>query len=521
MRVLLTCGQLTRLSCVRLDPHPDDSALFAGRVVRADGISTVFVHLASTRICRFLLPLLVLLAATVQAADDELPQSVANILAAHGMLADGFSVFVQDTAKDTPLLAVNADAARNPASTIKLLTTFLALDELKPNYRWRSEAYLGGSLQDGRLDGDLYLKGYGDPHLVIERYWLFLSQLRRNGLQHIGGDLVIDNTWFDMQPGSTGTFDGQPRRSYNVVPDALLVNLQTVSFMFSPNPLADRVDIVAEPRPVNFEIVNRLRLTDAGCGGFQRGIAATFDNTSAPRRVTFSGKYSRHCGRYRMSRSVLDAPAYAYGVFRGLWEEAGASLDGELRVEPVPDDVEPFHVFESLSLGEIIRLINKWSNNVMARHLLVTLGIERYGSPGTVAAGRRAAVEILGERGLDFPELRIDNGAGLSRDTRISARHLGELLLMADDSDFRAEFISSLPLSGMDGTMRGRFREPEMAGRMHVKTGRLDHVFAAAGFVRSQSGREYVVVAIQNETDAHRGPGEEAQSALLRWVYRQ
>jgi len=481
----------------------------------------VFVHLASTGFCRFLSPLLVLLVVTAQAETDELPGSVVNVLSAHGMAVDGFSVFVQDTAKDIPLLTVNADVARNPASTIKLLTTFLALDELKPNYRWRSEAYLGGALRDGRLDGDLYLKGYGDPHLVIERYWLFLSQLRRNGLRHIGGDLVIDNTWFDMEREYTGAFDGQPRRSYNVYPDAFMVNLQTVNFLFSPNPLANRVDIVAEPLPANLELANRLHLTDARCGGFQRGITVTFDDTRAPDRVTFTGKYSRYCGRYRLSRSVLDASGYAYGVFRALWEEAGASLDGELRVAAVPDDMEPFHVFESPSLGEIVRLINKWSNNVMARHLLVTLGIERYGPPGTVAAGRRAAIEILRERGLDFPELWIDNGAGLSRDTRISARHLGELLLAADNSDFRAEFISSLPLSGMDGTMRERFRDPEMAGRMHVKTGRLDDVFAAAGFVRSRSGREFIVVAIQNETDAHRGPGEEAQSALLRWVYRQ
>jgi D-alanyl-D-alanine carboxypeptidase/D-alanyl-D-alanine-endopeptidase (penicillin-binding protein 4) len=190
-------------------------------------------------------------------------------------------------------------------------------------------------------------------------------------------------------------------------------------------------------------------------------------------------------------------------------------------VEPVPADLEPFHVVESLALGDIVRLVNKWSNNVMARHLLLTLGVERYGPPGTVESARRAALEILQARGLDFPELRIDNGAGLSRETRISARSLGVLLLAAADSDFRAEFVSSLPLSGMDGTLRRRFRDAELAGRMHIKTGRLDDVFAMAGFVRSRSGREFVVVAIQNETGAHRGPGEEAQGELLRWVYRQ
>ncbi len=455
------------------------------------------------------------------AAGETLPGAVARVLTAHGMSTSGFSAFVQDTAEDTPFVSVNDDVARNPASTIKLLTTYIALEDLKPNYQWKSEVYLGGPLRDGRLDGDLYLKGFGDPYMVIERYWLLLNQLRQRGLKHIGGDLVIDNTFFDVPRGDPGAFDGQPRRSYNVVPDAFLVNLQTVSFLFSPNPVTNRIDIVAEPRPANLEIANRLTASDAGCGGFQRGISVAFSEPPAAQRVTFSGRFSRHCGRYRLSRSVLEAPTFAYGVFLSLWEETGATLAGELRVEPVPDDIEAFHVMQSLALGDIVRLVNKWSNNVMARHLLLTLGAERFGPPATVESGRLAAVEILRENGLNFPELRIDNGAGLSRSTRISARSLGRLLLTADDSDFRAEFVSSLPLSGMDGTMRRRFRSAELAGRMHIKTGRLDDVFAMAGFVRSRSGREFVVVAIQNDADADRGPGEEAQSALLKWVYQQ
>lgn len=477
----------------------------------------------STRFRRFLSPaaLLVLIGAVAHAADGDLPAPVTKILSAHGMSTDGFSAFVQDTAKDTPLISVNGDVARNPASTMKLLTTYLALDKLKPNYQWQTEVFLGGPLRDGTLEGDLYVKGYGDPYMVVERYWLFLNQLRQRGLYRIDGDLVIDNTYFDVPQKDLGSFDGQARRSYNVLPDAFLVNMQTVSFLFSPNPIADRIDIIAEPPPANLEIANRLTLSDAGCGGFQRGISVDISAPAEPGRVIFSGKYSRFCGRYRLSRSVLDAPTFAYGVFRNLWEQAGATLSGDLRVEAVPEELEPFHVIESLALGDIVRLVNKWSNNVMARHLLLTLGVERHGPPATVEAGRLAAKEILREQGLDFPELRIDNGAGLSREARISASNLGELLLAANDSDFRAEFVSSLPLSGMDGTMRRRFREAELAGRMHIKTGRLDDVFAMAGFVRSRSGREFVVVAIQNDDDAHRGPGEEAQSALLKWVYQQ
>lgn len=505
-----------------LDRCPSNSAKLTGRETRGGAVRVVTSSLVSTIFRSFLLPALaLLLTVSARAEDGELPESVARVLSAHGMSASGFSAFVQDTAEDKPFISVNDDVARNPASTIKLLTTYLALEDLKPNYQWKSEVYLGGPLRDGRLEGDLHIKGYGDPYLVIERYWLFLNQLRQKGVRHIDGDLVIDNTYFDVPPGDPGEFDGQARRSYNVVPDAFLVNLQTVSFRFSPNATANRVDIVAEPFPANLEIANRLQLSESGCGGFQRGIAVAFSDAPRPERVTFSGKYSRYCGNYRMSRSVLAPSTFAYGVFRNLWEQGGATLKGTLRVESVPEELEAFHDMESLSLSEIVRLVNKWSNNVMARHLLLTLGVERFGPPATVEAGRRAALEILRENGLNFPELRIDNGAGLSRETRISARSLGELLLAADASNYQAEFVSSLPLSGMDGTMRRRFRDAELAGRMHIKTGRLDDVFAMAGFVRGRSGRDFVVVAIQNDADAHRGTGEEVQSALLKWVYQQ
>jgi len=384
-----------------------------------------------------------------------------------------------------------------------------------------TEAYLGGTLANGMLDGDLYLKGYGDPYMVVERFWLFLRQMRQRGLTDIDGDLVIDNTYFDMPLIDRGAFDGQALRTYNVVPDALLVNFQAISFIFNPDPITNRVEIIADPLPVNLDMRNRIELDDGRCGGYQNGIVIEPTDRSELDRVTFSGRVGSRCPEYRMSRALLSPPTFAYGVFRGLWEESGSSLSGELRVAEVPDGLEPFHVMKSLPLSDVIRSINKWSNNVMARHLLLTVGVERFGAPATVSKGRRAAVQILSERGLDFPGLHIDNGAGLSRDARISAQSMARLLLVAEQSIYRAEFVSSLALAGMDGTMRRRFREKNLAGRMHLKTGRLDDVFSMVGYVRSRSDDDYVVVAMHNGVDAHRGPGEEVQSALLRWVYEQ
>ncbi len=452
---------------------------------------------------------------------NSLPDSVQRILDGHQIAADSFSAVVQRVGADQPLLAVNPDILRNPASTMKLLTTFIALEVLGPNYRWVTEAYLGGTLANGTLDGDLYIKGYGDPYMVVERLWLFLRQMRQHGLRDISGDLVIDNSYFDMPPVDRGLFDGQALRTYNVVPDAFLVNFQAISFIFNPDPVTNRVEIIADPLPANLDIRNRIKLVDGRCGGYQNGIVINTADRAELDRVTFSGRIGSRCTEYRMSRALLSGPTFAYGVFRSLWEESGSSLDGTLRIGEVPDELELFHVMESVPLSDIIRSINKWSNNVMARHLLLTIGVEHFGAPATVDKGRRAAIYALGERGLDFPGLRIDNGAGLSRDARISAHSLARLLLAADKSIYRAEFVSSLALAGMDGTMRRRFREESMAGRMHLKTGRLDDVFSMVGYVRSRSGDDYVVVAIQNGADAHRGPGEEAQSALLKWVYEQ
>jgi len=461
-----------------------------------------------------------LLIAQAQAAGD-LPRSVQRILDAHKISADSFSAIVQRVDADEPLLSVYPDTLRNPASTMKLLTTFIALEVLGPAYRWKTEAYLGGNLVNGALAGDLYLKGYGDPYMVMERFWLFLRQMRQHGLTDIDGDLVIDNSFFAMPSVERGAFDGQPLRTYNVVPDAFLVNFQAISFSFNPDPATNRVAIIADPLPVNLEIRNRIELDDGRCGGYQNGIVIDTANRTELDRVTFSGRFGSRCPEYRLSRSLLSAPTFAYGVFRGLWEESGSSLDGKLRVAEVPEGLEPFQVMRSVPLSDVIRSVNKWSNNVMARHLLLTVGVERFGAPATVDKGRRAAMQFLSERGLDFPGLWIDNGAGLSREARISARSMARLLLAADKSIYRAEFVSSLALAGMDGTMRRRFREKNLAGHMHLKTGRLDDVFSMVGYVRSRSGDEYVVVAIQNGTDADRGPGEEAQSALLRWVYEQ
>lgn len=461
-------------------------------------------------------------AAPAQPAAAPLPPQVARILNAHRVPLDSLSVWVQETGASAPLVAHQAQVPRNPASTIKLLTSWAGLQQLGPDYRWRTEAILTGPVRDGVLEGDLYLRGYGDPYLVMERLWLFVRELRQRGLREVRGDLVIDNSFFITDRDDPGAFDGQRYRAYNVLPDALLVNFQTINFTFLPDPVSNRVEIVTEPRLANLEIQNRLQLAPGGCNSPQNAIRMTIAGEDARGRITFGGQVASNCAEQRINRaSLLPAPAFFYGVFRALWEESGGTIGGTLRLGEAPAGRRPFHRFESPPLAELIRPVNKFSNNVMTEHLFLTMGAERYGAPATPDKARDAVRQLLAERRLAFPELVLDNGSGLSRDTRISAQSMARLLLAAQDGLFAPEFMASMSLAGIDGTMRRRFRQEPFRGRMHLKTGRLNASLGIAGYVNSPSGRRFVVVSLHDHPDATRGPGEEAQDALLRWVLQQ
>jgi len=446
-----------------------------------------------------------------------LPDAVGAALNRSKIAPASFSAYVQEIGGDKPILAYNADVPRNPASTIKLVTTFMGLKSLGPNFTWSTAALAQAPPRGGVLEGDLYLRGGGDPYLVLERFWLLVRAIRQRGVREIAGDVVIDNTYFDPGAVRPGDFDGRPYSTYNVVPDALLVNFQAVDFGFRPDASGNRVEISAEPLPANLAIRNQVQLVDGKCGGNRNRINFTVDDRNGAAQATFTGRFSRRCNEYRVTRSLMKAPDYTYGLFRTLWEENGGRIRGGMRAQKAPAGLKTLATLQSVPLSDVITAINKHSNNVMARQLLLTIGAERFGEPGTVEKGQRAVAEGLARLGLDFQELALGNGAGLARDTRISARSLTRLLLAAQASSFGSEFESSLALAGLDGTMRRRFRGEEIAGHMHLKTGTLNNVRAVAGYVQAPSGRKFAVSIIQNSS----GWGEDAQNALLRWVYRQ
>ncbi len=462
---------------------------------------------------------LLLFATAVQAAETELPVGVRSALNARNVAHESLSVFVADLETGEAVLEWRSDEPRNPASTIKLLTTLVALDVLGPTYRWRTEVFAGGELKDGHLDGDLLIKGYGDPFLVTERVWQLAQNIRHMGVREIGGDLLLDDSWFDVGSYDPAAFDRQPLRAYNVAPNALLMNFKVVRYWFEPDHAADAVNVRLEPPLENIDVDNRLGLANRSCRGFQRGITITANKSV--NEVTFSGQFPGACRRYAMDRAVLSHNEFVYGLFSSLWHDSGGTFEGGWGKIVVPEDTEPLLSFDSPPLTEVISRVNKHSNNVMARQLLYTLAAEVDGPPGTEANGKAVITGWLADNELAAAGVTIDNGAGLSRNTRITAKDMAEMLKFAWQQPYMPEYLASMSLSGLDGTLRRRFDNTGLVGKAHLKTGSLDHVTAIAGYLQARSGRRFAVVAMQNFEDIHRGPGEEVQEALLRWLYEQ
>jgi D-alanyl-D-alanine carboxypeptidase/D-alanyl-D-alanine-endopeptidase (penicillin-binding protein 4) len=443
--------------------------------------------------------------------------AITRALAAEHLPQSALSFAVVDTDSGRVVASLNADTQRSPASTIKLVTTFASLDLLGPTYTWRTRALLRGDLDNGTLHGDLILRGGGDPYMTLERWWSFVHMLRSKGLRSIRGDILVDNFAFALPPDDPGVFDGRPNRAYNVLPDALMVNFQSIEFRVVPNRDTRKIDIVATPAPVNLVIENRLELVPGQCIG--RAARVDFEIASEQwDHVVFGGALSPLCAERSITRVLLKAPAYAFGTFVELWRESGGEFSGKLRIEAAPPDARPYAEFDSLSLGEIVRLTNKFSNNLMARHLLLTMGSARYGEPATLEKGADAIAGWAHERELPLQDIKIDNGSGLSRVTHISAAQMASVLRTAYHSRYAPEFIASLPLAGLDGTLRNRMRQTP-AGSVRLKTGHLDAVSAVAGYVTTESGRTVVLVSLINHPRANdSGGGDSVHAALVTWV---
>jgi D-alanyl-D-alanine carboxypeptidase/D-alanyl-D-alanine-endopeptidase (penicillin-binding protein 4) len=440
-----------------------------------------------------------------------LPPEVDAALARAKLPRDSIALLVVDAeAKAPPRLSHRAGAPVNPASIAKLATTFAALELLGPAFTWSTPVYLDGSVREGTLQGNLYIKGQGDPKLVAERLWLLLRRVQGLGIRAITGDIVLDQSAFETVAQDPGAFDGEPLRPYNAAPDALLLNFKSLVMTFTP--LGGQAQIHVEPPLAGLTLPAGVPLLTGPCGDWRAGLKADF---SDPPRVRFAGGYPAACGESIWPLAYADPAGYAPRAVAGLWQQMGGSLTGRVRAGAVPAGLAPAFELQSPPLAEVVRDINKFSNNVMAQQLFLTLSLQQTGV-GTLEGSRAAMRQWWRGRFGEEEAPVFGNGSGLSRGERITAGQLARLLQAAWASPLMPELVSSLPVAGVDGTMR-RARGKGV-GLAHLKSGSLRDVAGVAGYVHAASGKRYVLVAIANHPQAH--AARPAIEALIDWAAR-
>ena len=494
---------------------------------------------------RFIRTPLLALCLIANANSAPLPEAVRQELRKANIPQSAIAVEVIEVGKQKPLIDINTRRAMSPASTMKLLTTYAALDMLGPAYTWKTEAWIDGELKDGVLNGNLVLKGYGDPKFTIEQFWLWLGELRARGLREIHGDLVLDRSYYDLPLYNPGEFDDDPMRAYNVGPDALLINFNTLRLRYMPDGIG--LKVVTEPPLDGVTLDNRLTPSsgNVNCDNWHNLFSVQPNGDS----IVLQGDYPVGCGEHEQNLSVMPHTRYVGAIFRAVWKELGGSLQGKEIEGTLGGNATLFSAHLSEPLSAVIRDINKFSNNVMTRQLFLTLGesiplasdsdplpenIQAQSAvpaqpldPDQTERNRRMSIERsmlvlqtwMERNRLRFPEVVLENGAGLSRRERISAAHMAQLLQHASNHPLSAEFQASLPILGVDGTVKKRLRDSPAASHAHLKTGTLEGVKAIAGYVKSKSGREWIVVFFINHPYAKRGTG--AQDALIEWVTRK
>ena len=460
---------------------------------------------------------------------QQLPPAVAQALARAGVPREAVSFEVRPVTGDaTPRLSHKTGVAMNPASVMKLVTTFSALDILGPDFTWKTGFYTDGRLSKGVLTGNLIIKGGGDPKWVLERIEENFKTLQTLGVQRITGDIVLDNTVFDLPERNSADFDGEPMRPYNSAPDGLLVNFKALIFKFAPDPPTQTVRVVSEPPIADVAIDTQVNATTESCGDWRSSLRADFSN---PNKVQFNGSYSVRCGENTWPVAYIEPASYALRVVKAMHKASGGVLDGKVRYGTLPRTALLLWQAPSLPLSSIIADVNKYSNNVMAQQVFLTLSTQ-YSSfntslhlPGAPRTGnfvRSAATvqhwwrERFG-RAVKAPTL--DNGSGLSRSERITAQSLGELLKMAARHPSGGVFSNSLALAGVDGTtvnMAKRGIAVNALGNAQLKTGTLRDVAAVAGYATGKSGRRYSVVGLINHPNA--SAARPALDALVEWA---
>ncbi|MCK6526716.1 D-alanyl-D-alanine carboxypeptidase/D-alanyl-D-alanine-endopeptidase [Myxococcota bacterium] len=411
-------------------------------------------------------------------------------------------MMVADLDTGEVLYALDPDRSMNPASCLKLVTAAAALEALGPAFRFKTEFLRrpDAEVADGVLKGDLYVRGSGDPEMVYERLWKAAVDVRSRGVEQVAGNLVLDDSAFDDVREIAGweLDDGDSSESaYNAPISALSANFNAIGVVVAPGGGPGELAHVALETPTRYARILNQAIT--GRPRTTRTIEIVRRPVAGGVELVVKGSMPAGAPPKVFYRPVVDPTEFFGALFVEFFRQLGGRVEGRVKRGRAPDDAVPVHVAWSPPLSVLVADMDKFSNNFIAEHLVKAMGVQLQGAPGTTEKGLAMSRRVLEAAGVAWEDVRVTNGSGLSRQNRISAAQLCRVIRWAAGR-FRTapEFLSSLAISGVDGTLHSRMGGELLEGRIRGKTGTVNGVASLAGVQEVPGGRRLAFAYMAN-----------------------
>lgn len=413
-------------------------------------------------------------------------------------LPDGanLALLAQKVGSPTPVVDYHGKQMALPASTMKLLTALAALLQLGPDFRFTTTLESKGNISGGTLSGDLIARFAGDPTFSRQDMRNMVAQLKKQGVNHIAGNLVVDTSVFASHDKAPGWPWNDISECFDAPPAAAIVdrNCFSVSLHSAPDAGEKAHVTVASYYPVNvFSEVRTLGRNSPDAQYCELDVV-----TGELNRYTLTGCMPQRAEPLPLAFAIQDGGAYAGQLLKGMLADAGIDYSGHLvRQSQVTNPGTVLAQVQSAPLHDLLRTMLKKSDNMIADTVFRTIGHNYFGVPGTWRAGSDAVRRILKQKaGVDLGNSIQVDGSGLSRHDLISPETMMQVLQYIAQNDSQLNFISMLPLSGYDGTLRyrGGLHEAGVDGKLSAKTGSLSGVYNLAGFLTTASGQRVAFV---------------------------
>lgn len=413
-------------------------------------------------------------------------KNIERIVSRSGLKKSNLGIVIQ-TSQGNSIFEVNPDTKRIPASITKLFTSAAVLDGFGPSHKFVTEIWTHGTVKNGRLSGDLYLKGLGDPSFVSEKMWFLVNEFTRTGIKEVTGNLIVDDTYFDAVRFDPGRMPNRGDRAYDAPVGAMSFNWNSTTVHVRPTVVNSKVSVWINP-PNEFVRVSNTATTSRRKSSLQVVRA----EASGYNEIRVSGSLRAGAKEKTVYKNITNPPLYSGANLKEFLAQRGIEIEGKVKLGTVPSKALLVAQVEGEPVGDLISSLNKFSNNYVAEMLAKNLGKLNDSGPGTMAKGlasiRRYIEKTTGSGSKDF---NLSNVSGLTRKNLFTPRQFLSLLTgLKSNFQIYPEFVRSLPISGKDGTLKSRLKD--VAGLIRAKTGLLNGVVSLAGYAENRKTNEIV-----------------------------